>query len=181
MLEAAPCGGKSRAMSPQTKYRAPADPEEFAARIRAARAWARLTQPELAERLGRSKSTVERMEKGDPAALGGGSVPKISRLQLEVAQATGVPSVFFLALWDYEEEKRQERHKAEQLEQLERAAGARLEQRLARIEEALGLNPGPRLDAVEEGLEGAFDEGEQQGAGRSAAPASRREADSRGR
>jgi transcriptional regulator with XRE-family HTH domain len=160
-------------MTPLRKYRAPQDPDEIAARIRAARAWARLTRPELAERLGRSKSTIERMENGDPAALGVGSSKKLARLWVELAEATGIPSVFFLAKWDVEEQMREKRQASEKLEQ-------RLEARLARIEGALGLSPGPSLAAVEEGLEDAFDEGDQRGAGTGDGPESEGEAGSRG-
>jgi transcriptional regulator with XRE-family HTH domain len=79
-------------------YRDPSDPQEMAARIRAARAWAGMKQKELGTATGRSVTTVERMEKGDASALGR-TPAKRARVRLEVVKATGVPLSFFLHAW----------------------------------------------------------------------------------
>lgn len=137
-------------MNTPRKFREPRDPDEVAARIRAARAWAGLTRPELAERMGRSKSTIERMEKGDRSALGGGYSGKLARILHDVALATGVHGAFFLEDWDAMTERREK-------EMTARLGGQRLEQRLARIEGALGIAPtelpagGDDLDDVDLG------------------------------
>jgi|GEM_PF-6281876 len=85
-------------------YRHPDDPQEMAARIRAARAWAGMMQKELAAAIGRSVSTVERIEKGDASAIGK-TPERRARLRLEVAKATGAWIGFFLAPWGEEERR----------------------------------------------------------------------------
>lgn len=64
---------------------------ELARRYRAARAYAGLTQVELAERLGIDKATVKRRERG-------GGDPTLSE-QLAVAHFCGVPETFMVHGW----------------------------------------------------------------------------------
>lgn len=135
-------------MNEETRRRNPQEPEEFAARIRAARAYAGMTRPELAEAIGRSKSTVERIEKGDAAALGLGAAGKVARLVHEVAQATGLPTDFFFRDWWQERREGPE-------EELERVGleGSRLAGRLARIERRLGITTPADAQDLEAGID----------------------------
>jgi transcriptional regulator with XRE-family HTH domain len=121
-------------------FREPDDPQEMAARIRAARAWAGLTRDQLAERLDRSKSTIERWERGDIGALGR-TRHKRARLWLDLSRATGVWVGFFVESWNERmtgEKKKEDRALYEEAAQ---DSGRRLEERLSRIEGALGISP----------------------------------------
>jgi transcriptional regulator with XRE-family HTH domain len=67
------------------------DPDELGRRIRAARAYARLTTQELAKRVDIGRSTLERIESGH-------QLPK--RWQLwGIAEVTGLPRNWFTADW----------------------------------------------------------------------------------
>jgi transcriptional regulator with XRE-family HTH domain len=82
----------------ESRRSTPIDVEETAARIRAARAYADITQKELGRRTGFSKSTVERWEKADPGAIGRDRAKRY-RLIFDVARATKLPSDWLIDDW----------------------------------------------------------------------------------
>jgi len=153
-----------------------------------------MKQKELADAIGRSVSTVERIERGDASAIGK-TRKKRERTQLDVARATGVWIGFLRAEWG-EEPAAQKASQPDLLSQLDAEARKSLEAMGAELtweaiaQEILAVamrraseeSPSPTTprqpapDEVERGLDEIEAEAAERTAGRSRASETQREA-----